>query len=569
MAYSQPTDEAQTPAVCQFCEESTDLRWKCINCDVFMCQLCITKIHKKIKSSDHHELINLKDFGTEDAARTIHKVDLKSMPCTIHSDQICCAFCTDCDQPVCLDCLIESHQNHKYRKLNEVYDTAISEMKDLQNKLESCHQFYGNEKENLEKLLLHGDNNFQVLKDQILQTERKMTDTISNYAKELLHELESIWQPTETKINLELSDIHKNIEEIVNREERLKKTLLSPQASEIFSSRKTLDQTIRTKSVEPIKCTIGNTKFCSGNIFQTQNTRRTIFGDLYAIPDLQLVKSYQTDLRNILNIRNYGKNSAIIACLKEKKVQKVTFEEKNIKVEEEISIAVRSLARLNNDEILLSTGGSDLNVYSIDKQTKLFKSFLPLKSISVHVSQNDKIFVGLTECHPVTYPATKESVRRVVVLNEQRDIQHIYEYDNDNQRLFTRPKRIVSLHDSIYVIDIINDNKEGRVIRLDQGGQQSSIYSGCYMNSYQAKFYPSDITVTSSDIILVLDQTSKYMHVLNFAGEVITSKDLKTLGIEFPFSLDIDKDDILWIGCNTKKMDKQGKAKIFALKLIL
>ncbi|VDI65240.1 Hypothetical predicted protein [Mytilus galloprovincialis] len=81
---------------------------------------------------------------------------------------------------------MESHEKHKYRKLNEVYDIAISEMKELQNKLEICLQLYGVEKERLEKLLLEGDKNYRVIKDQILQTEKEINERVSKYAKELL-----------------------------------------------------------------------------------------------------------------------------------------------------------------------------------------------------------------------------------------------------------------------------------------------------------------------------------------------------------------------------------------------
>ncbi|VDI56411.1 tripartite motif-containing protein 2/3 [Mytilus galloprovincialis] len=566
MAFSQPTDDAQTPAVCQLCEESSDIRWKCINCDVFMCQLCTTKIHTKLKSTDKHELINLKDLGSENAAKTICKVDLQNMPCTVHNDQMCFAFCTDCDQPVCLDCLIESHEKHKFRKLNEVYDIAISEMKELQNKLETCLQFYGNEKERFEKLLLDGDKKFQEIKDQILLTEKEIKETVSKYAKELLQELESKWKPTENKITSELAGIQKNQEDLTSRETSLKKTLQSHQASEILSSRKKLDMTLPEISVESVNCDVLKTKFLSGNKFEKQNTRSTIFGDLYAVPDLELVRSYQSDFGNVLDILNCDNNTSFIACYIDRKLQKVKFEENNIKVEEDFSIQVRNMAISMIDEILLVTGESDIKVISVDKQFKQFKSFSPLKAISVHVSQNNEILVGLTECYPVTFPAPEDSVRRVVVLNQDSDLQHTYEYDKDNKKLFTEPRKIITLNDNIYIIDKINAQWEGRVIVIDYGGQLLWVYKGCDNNVNKNKFYPTDITSTSSNSILISDQQNHAIHVLNPAGDVIVCKDIKPLGIELPLSLSIDINGILWIGCNTFKVDKDGKAKIFAVK---
>ncbi|CAC5390687.1 unnamed protein product [Mytilus coruscus] len=240
-----------------------------------------------------------------------------------------------------------------------------------------------------------------------------------------------------------------------------------------------------------------------------------------------------------------------------------------LKIEEGISLSALNMAKLNKNDIILSTGGSELQVYSTDKQFKPFKFFSSLKSISVHVSKNNKIFVGLTECYPVTYPATKDSFRRVVVLNQDGDKQLVYEYDNDNQRLFTEPYRITTMNDIIYVIDYLNNQWEGRVLGLDYGGKLLWTYKGCVVDFIEiVKFYPSDIAATSSDTILVLDKNNHAIHILNFAGEVIACKAIKPLGIELPLSLSIDSNGILWIGCNTWQADKDSKAKIFAVKLV-
>ncbi|XP_076099672.1 uncharacterized protein LOC143069100 [Mytilus galloprovincialis] len=492
------------------------------------------------------------------------------MPCTVHNDQMYCAFCTDCDHPVCLDCLIESHQKHKYRKLNEVYEIAISEMKELQNKLESSQKFFGHENERLEKLLRDCDKNYQEIKDNILQTERDITETVSKYAKELLEDLESIWKPTEIKIKTEMSDIQKNIEDLVTREESLKKTLQSHQASEVFSSRKTLDKNLPSKSMQTINCLILNTKFISGNITKELNTRPRIFGDIILVPDVELFRTIQSDFRNVLDILNCDNNLTFIACHTERKLQKVKFEKNNNKltVEEEFSINVRNMAKLKNDEILLATGESDIKVYSVDKKFKSYKSFSPLKTISIHVSKNNEIYVGLSECTPVTYPPTADSVRRVVVINQDGEIRNRYEYDKDNQRLFTDPWRIETLNDNIYIIDWVNKQKEGKVMALHNWGQLLWTYKGSDISSVTGKFVPIDLSATGTGMILVSDVHNHALHILNSAGEVIECKDLKLLGIELPFSLCFANNGVLWIGCGTRAAEKEKKAKIFAVRLV-
>lgn len=77
----------------------------------------------------------------------------------------------------------------------------------------------------------------------------------------------------------------------------------------------------------------------------------------------------------------------------------------------------------------------------------------------------------LVDCTPVTYPPTEDSVRRVVVINQDSEIRNRYEYDKDNQRLFTEPWRIVILDDNIYIIDFVNKQQEGKVMALHNWGQ--------------------------------------------------------------------------------------------------
>ena len=42
---------------------------------------------------------------------------------------------------------------------------------------------------------------------------------------------------------------------------------------------------------------------------------------------------------------------------------------------------------------------------------------------------------------------------------------------------------------------------------------------------------------------------------------------MKSLGIEFPWSLEYDHNEVLWIGCTRMITDKSKKAKIHCIKL--
>lgn len=76
------------------------------------------------------------------------------------------------------------------------------------------------------------------------------------------------------------------------------------------------------------------------------------------------------------------------------------------------------------------------------------------------------------------------------------------------------------------------------------------------------------MSATATGMILVSDVHNHALHILSSAGEVIECKDLKSLGIELPLSLCFANNGILWIGCGTRAVEKEKKAKIFAVRLV-
>lgn len=58
--------DAQISVVCQFCETSRETTWRCLNCDLFLCRVCNSKIHSKVMSSIEHKIVHLDQCGTKE-----------------------------------------------------------------------------------------------------------------------------------------------------------------------------------------------------------------------------------------------------------------------------------------------------------------------------------------------------------------------------------------------------------------------------------------------------------------------------------------------------------------------
>lgn len=136
--------------------------------------------------------------------------------------------------------------------------------------------------------------------------------------------------------------------------------------------------------------------------------------------------------------------------------------------------------------------------------------------ISVHVTESNQIMVGLTDSIPASPVSTDDSVRKIVVLNQNSDIQHTYEYDLNDQKLFTWPIKIIAFTDNICVIDVLNEDMTGRVLVFDYRGQTQWAYTG----GDNSNFCPSNM-VKIDNMILVSDSLNDTVHVLSLAGDVL------------------------------------------------
>ncbi|XP_063444589.1 uncharacterized protein LOC134725036 [Mytilus trossulus] len=567
MAFSESMGTAQTPAMCQFCEESPEIKWKCINCELFLCQLCCSKIHSKIKTSQEHEMINLKDFKEKDFATSVRKVDLENMGCAIHEKQKCFVFCKDCSEPACSKCLMETHKQHDYKALDEGYQDILSEMKKQIKQIEIFLKLFKYKKDKLQKMISDGNISFQETRDKILKNEKEMKDSIEKHAKDLLQELEAKWKPSENMIHEEIADAIKNEIDMENRKDNLNKTMQSHQVADIFNTSKNLNKPFPNYSEMQMKSNLP--AFCPSKI-QVKLERATFFGELYTRPDTELMDTYKSELASVKNILLCGDNTAFISSPVSQKLQKVRFENHTVKVEREIQIGVIDMAKPQDEGILIADGNKILKLYTNDGhvQVETFKSYSPLKTSSVHVTKDNQIIIGLVRF--VTLPVPKDSTIRLIVTSQNGDIQHNIEHDKNNQRMLTYPHRIRSLHDKIVVEDLINNEWEGRVVMLDIGGKHHWTYKGWYYTTpydQLVKFSPESVTITSTDMILVSECLNNAIHVLTSAGEPILWQEVNSFGVESPLSIEIDKNDCLWIGCSTRTKDKIRRANISCVKL--
>ena len=220
------------------------------------------------------------------------------------------------------------------------------------------------------------------------------------------------------------------------------------------------------------------------------------------------------------------------------------------------------MTSMPNGDLLLSTLEPDLQICS-QKTGQVQKSqynVAPLQTIAVHVSKDSKILVGAKEIGP---PLPVKGPRQVIMMDMDGRKEHVYQYDSKNQPLFTLPRRIITdNYNNIYVIDCVANELDDRVVALGQNGMVKWIYTG-YFSDY--RFTPIDVVFLELYNVVVSDVDNHLLHILDTEGQCIQYMMTMDLGIELPFSLNIDNEGFLIIGCTTYKRNKKG-AKMFVIK---
>ncbi|XP_062573229.1 E3 ubiquitin-protein ligase TRIM45-like [Saccostrea cucullata] len=101
---------AQHYIECENCEESP-AQYLCKTCAGHLCETCKTE-HMKRKITKNHDIIHLISDKGE---------GMELLYCSEHTTKKLDCFCCPCEKPVCVKCLMETHNGHKVDNLATVY----------------------------------------------------------------------------------------------------------------------------------------------------------------------------------------------------------------------------------------------------------------------------------------------------------------------------------------------------------------------------------------------------------------------------------------------------------------
>eukprot|EP00105_Crassostrea_gigas_P045265 XP_019929413.1 PREDICTED: tripartite motif-containing protein 45 isoform X1 [Crassostrea gigas] len=111
---------------CDNCEEHP-AKFLCKPCSGHLCENCKTE-HEKKRMTRSHEIVSL-------ISNNENMVDL--LYCTKHTKKKVECYCDRCKEPVCTDCIIQSHNGHSVESLSTVYKRITDGAKQQKEKIDN------------------------------------------------------------------------------------------------------------------------------------------------------------------------------------------------------------------------------------------------------------------------------------------------------------------------------------------------------------------------------------------------------------------------------------------------
>ncbi|XP_071149147.1 uncharacterized protein [Mytilus edulis] len=559
---------AQNLMVCQFCETSNEPKYKCVNCDLILCEGCKIKIHTKIKKTEVHQVLDLKEFSNMGASETIRHLDLKDIQCSIHSAEQCIIYCEDCKVLLCAVCLLESHQTHTLSKIAEVYHKKVKELQELDSKIHQELPFYTDLEKELKKMKSVENDQYDEIKQRILKKESELKENITKQRENLITELDKLWKPREDKISKQLTDTAEKCDALTRNKAQIEETFQSHNATDIFTASGKLDKDLPTRPVNTIseqKILFSETRIVEDN--------KEVFGSILTIPECRIAGTFTSDTEDsIYKIQTFENNTNILSVNKTTTIKSVELKDSNCiatSIAKDNKVNIIDMTKTHDNKLLFTIVSSSeiksLTTFTPDSKIEKFTSISPLNAIGIHAT-NKNILIGFMNAGQ-TFPLQYESRRGILVYDYNCRHMRTYEFDTNNQRLFTLPGAMTTnINDDICVIDREKSASwEGRVVVLGKHGNLKWTYNGHPSINSKTKFSSSGLITTSKGLILVSDYASNVVHMLSMEGCLVTSLN-ESHGIERPLCLNINLSGQLQIACSGKDTTS-GRGKILTVDM--
>ncbi|XP_052080301.1 uncharacterized protein LOC127718344 [Mytilus californianus] len=366
----------------------------------------------------------------------------------------------------------------------------------------------------------------------------------------------------------QLKDTAERCDTLTRNKAQIEETFQSHNATAIFTASGKLDNDFPTRPVKMIseqKILFSETRIL--------DDKKEVFGTILTIPKCKITGSFTLDApSSIRNIKTFENNTNILCTLQTTTLK--SFELKSSKcittsIANDTEVDIIDMTKAQDNKLLFTVVESSeikcLSTFKPDSKIETFTSITPLYARGIHATDKN-ILIGFRD-NGERFPLQEESRRGIFVYDYTCRHMRTYEYDTNNQRLFSLPHAIATnINEDICVIDLTKQIPwEGRVVVLGKHGNLKWTYNGHTSINTKINFIPMDLVTTSKGLILVSDYASNAVHMLSMESCLVTCLN-ESHGIEKPWALNVNQSGQLQIGCSYQGT-KDGLGKLHTVDI--
>ncbi|CAC5391739.1 unnamed protein product [Mytilus coruscus] len=542
--------KAQVPKTCNMCEETIEVKYRCLECNFILCERC-RRFHEKIKTVDFHHIINIKD----DSASLTKLFHIPMFPCLLHKEENCVLYCLDCEETACTSCISIKHQKHTLENLKTYYLNKTSEIENGKERIEqSILPSLNRRQKRLEHLIIFHTQKYEKAKQKIYKWEKYMKESIANVLEnqrvELIQRLDYNFTGTKETILPEISKLKttkKDIEDILINIDTVMSCGDVKRVNDVRGSLQ-LQLVEVTSHTEKVRAKIGN--FCEKEIGALPFLGEIKFKDIF---QMKLVSCIQTKLTCIDKIISLESGIVLLRNLENNMIHKIKIDStKNTFYEyEKFELDVKDISALNSGDIIfISPDKSDIRTITsklIDfnhrkdfYDSTTFYQTHPQIPTAIHVSPDNNIIICTVEPSRESIPMDEPCHVEIYILTSSGKQISRFEFNRD---LFCFPDKISSISEMICIADSISDYSS-RVVTLNKSGEVKWIYGDT-----STSVIISDMVHTPLRNLVILQVCQSKLQVLDPDGERLRILDLTNLNITHPYCLSIYNDNYILVGC--------------------
>ena len=212
----------------------------CCDCSMFLCSWC-TKDHTRLRVTHKHELVDVgeKKEGQQDKS-LLNTIARKVMNCQLHSDEELKFYCTSCSLLICRDCVLVSHSDHSYDRIEATAEKEKSDLLVVIDESDDATTKLENAMAKGEKVIQNIKTKQQSVDEEIRECFKNLVETLHCREESLLARSSEVGLTKVTALMLQIEELKKNFNEISRVRGYIKEAVHTYTPAEMLSAKKAM-----------------------------------------------------------------------------------------------------------------------------------------------------------------------------------------------------------------------------------------------------------------------------------------------------------------------------------------